>query len=173
MSQTSPRSGFILDADVLIDYCNSDTGILKLVSEHLGRICVPTPTLEEVRQLTPARCQELGLTLFEPEAEDLFKAANRYGVLSFQDHLCLILAKKHKWICVTNERLLHRRCEEAGIAVLRGLRLMVLLVEKDVLLAPEALAVAEQIRESNPRFITPEIVERFKKEIGLPPGESY
>jgi len=168
MSQTSLRSGFILDADVLIDYCNSDIGILGLVSEHLGRIYVPTPTLAEVRQITPARCRELGLTLFEPEVDDLLRAAGRYGPLSFQDHLCLILAKKHKWICVTNEKLLHRRCEEAGIPVLRGLRLMVSLVEKDVLLAREALAVAEQIRESNPRFITSEIVERFKEEIGLP-----
>ena len=38
----------ILDANILIDFCESDPTVLLLVSQHIGQVHVPLPT--RVRQ---------------------------------------------------------------------------------------------------------------------------
>ena len=38
----------LTDADVLIDYCESEIKILELVVQHIGRVVVLAPVLDEV-----------------------------------------------------------------------------------------------------------------------------
>ncbi len=47
---------------------------------------------------------EFGIKLVEPELKHVLLAAVEKGPLSFQDKLCLILAKENGWACVTNDK---------------------------------------------------------------------
>ena len=42
------RTVLLADADVLIDYRESELGILELVARHVSRVAVLTPVLSEV-----------------------------------------------------------------------------------------------------------------------------
>jgi hypothetical protein len=43
----------ILDACVLIDFCDADASVLPIISRALGEICVASTVLAEVAQLGP------------------------------------------------------------------------------------------------------------------------
>jgi hypothetical protein len=157
----------IVDANVLIDYANSDPGVLKLVTSHIAPIHVPAVVLDEVEQLSLEDCSDLGILVIEEPLDLLLAAAEKRGALSFEDHVCLLLAKQRAWTCVSNDKPLHRACTDEEAPVMWGLRLMVELVEAEQLSKEEALDIAEAIRQSNPRHITAEIIEEFKKKTGF------
>ncbi len=48
------RTVLLADADVLIDYRESESGILELVAVHVGLVAVLTPVLAEVRGVRAA-----------------------------------------------------------------------------------------------------------------------
>lgn len=155
----------ILDADVLIDYANSELRVLGLAARHLGPVHIAKPLLAEVEQLSESDCAALGLNLVEPTLEQLLEAGSQRGPLSFADRLCLILARDQGFICVSNDRRLRKECSTEGIRVLWGLELMVELVRLDRLHADKALRIAKAIHESNPRHISPGIIARFEQRI--------
>jgi predicted nucleic acid-binding protein len=159
----------IVDANVLIDYCKSDLSILALCSNHLGPIYVPSVVLDEVEQLDLQTCENLGLIHVEEPLAVLLTASEQSGGLSFQDHICLALAKENGWVCVTNEKLLRNTCQREGVKTLRGLRLMIELVTGGFLTAAQADEIAAAIQQSNPRHITDTILQRFRQEIGIGP----
>ncbi len=159
MSESS-RS-FVVDASVLIDYAETDVGILSLVGRHLGALYVPRPVFEEVRQLTEADCDRLGLRIESPTTEQLIEAGAGGGPLSFQDWLCLITARDKTAVCVTNEKPMRRACEAAGVSVSWGLELMLQLIQAGHIRVSSAVRVAESIHRINP-FITRSIVDRFR-----------
>jgi len=156
-----PRS-LVLDANVLIDYALSEPSVLGLAARHLGPVLVPFPVLEEVDQLSEEDCTGLGLTVVEPTADEMLAAAAAGGRLSFQDHLCFLLARKDGATCVTNDSRLRRECTGSGIEVLWGLEVMADLVETHALETEFALATARAIHEANPRHITNGILNRFE-----------
>lgn len=155
----------VVDANVLIDYVGSNLSILGLVAELVGPIYVPRPILEEVGGLDEAGCARLGIRLAEASTDQLLEAGAGRGRLSFSDRLCLILARDRSWTCVTNDRALRKACGEISIPVLWGLELMLELVSLRRLTAEAALDVAAAIHRSNPRHITPEILERFERKV--------
>ena len=163
MRPPPPAQLLMIDANVLIDYALADPSILALVARHIGPLHVPRPILAEVEQLDDAACVRLGLTILEPELDDLTAAASRRGALSFEDHLCLLAAQRGGFTCVTNDKTLRRECEGAGVSILWGLQLMVQLVERRELSAEAALSTATAIHRENPRHITAEILARFTK----------
>jgi hypothetical protein len=59
----------------------------------VGEVYVATPVLEEVREIDAAMAVSLGIKLFEPSLEILAQAASVRGRLSFQDRVCLLVAK--------------------------------------------------------------------------------
>ena len=72
------RSGpivLLVDADVLIDYRNSDMEVLKLVGRHVGRVAVLAPVLDEVRGVTRADCRRAAITVVEVATDRLLSAA--------------------------------------------------------------------------------------------------
>lgn len=161
MSGASPGKCLILDANVLIDYARSNLSILTLVSRHIGQVIIPAPILEEVTDLSERRCRESGLQVVIPSLELIIEAAESRGRLSEGDHLCLLMAREAGHACVTNDVRLRKECVQQGVQQLWGLELMVALNRFGKLSTAAAEQVAKQIHESNPRFITREILIRF------------
>jgi len=78
-----------------------------------------------------AKCDRLGLHVFEPELEQLTAAGKNVApALSYYDHLCLLVAKLGGWTCVTNDGKLRRDSVRGSrrCRVLWGLEPMIALV---------------------------------------------
>jgi rRNA-processing protein FCF1 len=161
----SPARHFIMDANVLIDYCKSDKSILSLIANHVASVHLASPVLDEVKQLNIEEVQRLNLDLVEPETDQVIEAGSRGGPLSFQDHLCLILAELNGWTCVTNDGRLRKECRALGIETIRGLEPLILLNEGGKISCQTALNYARKIQETNPRYITDQILQRFKSRL--------
>lgn len=161
------RNLLILDANILIDFCQCDRVILKLVCRYVGQIYLATPVLNEVNQINEGDCLELGIKLVEPELEHVLLAAGNKGPLSFQDNLCLILAKENGWACVTNDKPLRKRCKDQGITIIWGVELICILVEAGGLPADDASDIILKMQEINPKYITANIVKQAFKRLGF------
>ena len=151
----------LTDADVLIDYRESEIKILELVVQHMGRVVVLAPVLDEVQGVTPAQCAQLGIEVVEVETEQLVRASEVESRVSFNDRLCLVACREEGWTCVTNDGALRRLCERHGVATRFGLGLMVDLVAVGALTRRRAMAVARQIQASNPLHINERVLARF------------
>ena len=151
----------LTDADVLIDYRESEIKILELVVQHIGRVVVLAPVLDEVQGVTPTQCSQLGIEVVEVETEQLVRASEVESRVSFNDRLCLVACREEGWTCVTNDGALRRLCERHGVATRFGLGLMVDLVAVGALTRRRAMAVARQIQASNPLHINERVLARF------------
>ena len=158
-----------MDANVLIDFCEADRTVLRLVSEHIGPVHVPLPIIREEVQdlLADDDHAELGIVPIEPTLEAATEAAGKRAGLSFHDQLCLVLARDNGWTCVTNDGRLRRECEAEKIPVLWGLETIALLVDAQVLPVVEAERLGRAIQRSNPRFITDKVMKGFIERIGV------
>ena len=156
----------LADADVLIDYRESELAILELVAQHLGRLAVLSSVLDEVRDVTPTQCARLGIEIIEVETERMLRATEVESSVSFNDRLCLIVCREEGWTCVTNDGALRRLCERHGVETRFGLGLMVDLVEAGVLTRRRAVAVARRIQASNPLHINDRVLNRFLDILG-------
>ncbi|MYK41343.1 MAG: PIN domain-containing protein [Gemmatimonadetes bacterium] len=156
----------LTDADVLIDYRESEIKILELVVQHMGRVVVLAPVLDEVQGVTPAQCAQLGIEVVEVETEQLVRASEVESRVSFNDRLCLVACREEGWRCVTNDGALRRLCERHGVATRFGLGLMVDLVAAGALTRRRAMAVARQIQASNPLHINERVIQRFSEALG-------
>ncbi len=156
----------LADADVLIDYRDSEIKILELVVQHIGRVVVLAPVLDEVQGVTPTQCAQLGIEVVEVETEQLVRATEVESRVSFNDRLCLVACREEGWTCVTNDGALRRLCERHGVATRFGLGLMVDLVAGGALTRRRAMAVARQIQASNPLHINERVIQRFVEALG-------
>ncbi len=154
------------DANVLIDYRDSDLSILTLVVQHVAPVHVLRDVVDEVGDVSLVRCRELGLTVIEVEPEELLKIAGLPRRLSRRDRLSFHVCHENDWICVTNDRPLRRICVEHSVRVCWGLELMLELVSVGVLSPSRALGTARRIRENNPHHISEAILERFVSRLG-------
>src|SRR5258708_7766776 len=147
--------GLLMDASVLIDFCETDTSVLKLVSDHIGRVHVPTPVLiEEVERVRRKDWSALGIVPVDPPLETALLAAQGRPGLSFYDMLCLLVARDNGWTCVTNDARLRRECAAENVPVLWGLELIALLAESGALTQAAATEVGRAIQEANHPVIT-------------------
>lgn len=161
---TKKRHFLILDANILIDFCKCDRTIIKLICTYVGQIYLATPVLSEINEIDEDACVELGIILVEPKLEHVMLAAEKKGPLSFQDNLCLILAKEYGWTCVTNDKPLRQKCELEGVPLIWGIELICILVESGGLPVEHAKDVILEIQKINPKYITDNIVEKaFKR----------
>lgn len=156
----------LVDACVLIDFAKADSSVLTLTSRHVGQVHVATPVFEEAKDIDPAMAASLGIKLVEPSFNILVQAAAVRGRLSFQDRLCLLVAKAHGYVCVSNDKQLRASCEAEGVAVMWGFEVLALLVEARALPPADAKDLAEKIAASN-RRIGPSVLTRFFKRIGV------
>ena len=154
-------SVLLADADVLIDYLQSEFAVLSLVVEHVGHVVVLEQVLDEVRGLTAAQCSRSGIEIVAAETERMFQAAAVESNVSFNDRLCLVMCREERWTCVTNDGALRRLCLVHGVETRYGLGLMVDLVAAGVLTRRHAVSIARQIQASNPFHINERVLERF------------
>ena len=89
MRSGGPRL-LILDACVLIDFCEADASVLEIFARNLGTIHVPSTILDEVEQLDESKAASLGLIVVEPSLAQLMSSAVKRGRLSAADHLCIV-----------------------------------------------------------------------------------
>ncbi len=153
----------LADADVLIDYRESELAILNLVVQHLGQVAVVPSVLEEVRGVTAAQCAHLGIEIIEVSTALMLQAAQVESSVSFSDRLCLVVCREEEWICVTNDGALRRLCERHGVETRFGLGLMVDLVAVGALTRRRAMAVARRMQASNPLHINDRVLTRFSE----------
>jgi len=153
-------SAVISDANVLIDYVLANRSILELATKELCQIYVPIPVFREVRQLSEAEAKRLGLTLLEPTLEQLQMALAPLPGVSFQDRLCLNVAKENSWVCMTNDGKLRKQCQIDGVRIVWGFDLMLELNKRGLLSKREASKTAQTIHDGNLR-ITQRTVDRF------------
>jgi rRNA-processing protein FCF1 len=151
----------IVDACVLIDFAKTDPSLLRLIVDHVGPIHVPTPVLAEVKQLDASMATTLGLRMVDPDFDTAARAATLGGALSFEDRLCLIVAKASGWTCVSNDGRLRRTCEREGVPTLWGLELLLRLFDAGGLPKDQAEEAAEAIHCSNPRYVTKKVLQLF------------
>lgn len=149
------------DANVLIDYLDSDPAILGLVSEHIGPVYVLREVLAEADGMTLAKCRELSITVHQLETEQFLEAVSVSTRLSYEDRLCFLACRDNGWVCVSNDKPLRTTCQDNGISVRWGLELMIELVHAGGISPARATRVAEKIRENNPLHITKAIIARF------------
>jgi predicted nucleic acid-binding protein len=159
MRQQAPRV-LIVDACVLIDYCDADPSVLRVISRSVGEIRVASPVLAEVDGLDESAATALGLVVVEPSFAMFANAASKRGGLSVRDHLCLLLAKEEGLTCVSNDKALRNACKREGISVLWGLEMMGLAVEAGALPPSAATEIAHRIGEVNPT-IGAALIKRF------------
>jgi len=156
----------IMDACVLIDFIRADRSLLELIVNYVGPVHVIGLIVDEVREIeTEEELIELGLEIVEADMEDAFIAAGGPGPLSFQDRLCLLTAKRHGFTCVTNDKRLRKECEEESVPILWGLRLLIELQKRGGISGAAAWEIARRIHKNNPKHISVEILERFKKSL--------
>lgn len=145
---------------------------LILLNRYVGKVHVLPEIVREVKGLAIEDCERYGFVIVEAMPEQKITAEIEKSMrLSFQDHLCRIVAASSNFVCVTNDKELLKECEKDGVVTLRGLKLMEIIVNKGGMSGHDAVAIAEQIQKTNPH-ITQKIVEIFKKNIRAVMGES-
>ena len=159
-------TGLIADADVLIDYVQGDKAVLALISRHVAALHVASPVLEEVHELSASEAQQLGIVIVEPTLIQVLEAAGGEGSTSFQDRLCLILARDSGWVVFSNDNALRSACSNVNIPCLWGMEAMAILVDQNYLTGKRAMSVTLKMARSN-TFITQSVLDRFRRRIGL------
>ncbi|MBN1548488.1 MAG: hypothetical protein JW902_17695 [Syntrophaceae bacterium] len=161
-SRLASRKLMIMDACVLIDFIKAERAVLELVVKYVGPLHVTSPVVDEVSEIDGENeLAELGLIIVEPEIEDAYNAGGQSGPLSFEDWLCFLTAKRYGYTCVTNDKNLRKLCKQEGIPLLWGLELLIELHKAGGIPAGDAEIIAKEIRRSNPKHITAEIISRF------------
>lgn len=154
---------FIVDANVLIDFLAADLELLKLVS--VQQVYVASAVVDEVKGLTDAKCAAHGLQIVHGTLAQQREAANHANGLTFEDRLCLILARDAGWACVTNDGALRTACTDAGVNVVWGLELVLKLVAARGATKQRARSTARAIHASNPFHITAKIIAAFEEKL--------
>jgi predicted nucleic acid-binding protein len=156
----------IVDANVLIDFCQTDPSVLALVVRHVAVVNVAEPVLDEVDQLDRMAAEALGIRVVTPDFACFTRAAQlaQRSPLQFQDWLCLLLAEAQGWICVTNDKRLRAECQQREVATLWGLELLLRLVEQGALPADSAVDIAEAIHGTN-RRVPRKVIDAFIRQV--------
>lgn len=157
------KKTIVFDANVLIDLVNCEKGLLPLLSEEYN-IVVPDLILNEVNGLDKREAEQYGLLVKETSVEMIEKSRKRLAGCSFQDSLCFHLARENKWICATNDKRLGRECRNAHVEVIRSFRMLIELVEGNIIHEQKAVAIAKKIVEINPQ-LTDGVLEDFIKKL--------
>ncbi len=166
MTEFPIQKRLLLDANILIDYAKADINLLDCFCKFIGELNVITTILNEVRDISDRNeLTKLGVQILEPEPEDLAQIGTQRGKLSFQDHLCLVVAKREEFIFVTNDKELRSECEANGIEVMWGLELLLELYRAEGITESAAQEIAEKIRKCNPLHINKMVINDFKTKL--------
>lgn len=109
-----------------------------------------TPELD-ARDLTKSDCDTHGIEIVSTTNEQRAEAAsvNAQTVLSVYDALNWIVARDMHLTLVTNDRPLWERAQRTGVPFLRGLRLLIILVERHKMEVEDARRIGQEIVVNN------------------------
>ena len=153
------KGPIVCDANILIDYRIAGTAILKALGEY-AEIIVPDVILDEARHLDREETESAGIGIYPVPIEMIADASNTLPGCSMEDTICYLLAKKNRWTCATNDKKLRRECLDNGVHIIRGLALLIELVEHRHLTKKQAAEAVKKIADAN-REITDEILTEF------------
>ena len=159
------KPALLADANVLIDYRNTDLAILALVNDRVGPLAVVESVFQEVRRVSATDLEQLGIEIIETSEAQKDRAAAIDFAVSFNDRLAFVVCLDEGRICVTNDKDLQRLCEARGVQTRFGLRLLLDLVAVGAIDHTRAASVARKIQATNSRFINERVVERFLEEL--------
>ncbi|MBN2863891.1 MAG: hypothetical protein JXN62_12050 [Bacteroidales bacterium] len=148
----------ICDANVLIDYVLSDEDVLREIALYWKDLLVPDCILQEVSQLTLERAEALGITILATPLKDIKKLKG----LSLEDSTCLYYVESLSAVCISNDTVLRKYCQDKGYTVIWGLEMLLLLIKEKKITKARGLDVASKIHECNPE-ITSDILKSFVK----------
>jgi len=153
----------LLDACVIIDYLNAEPMLFEWISLYFGQPYVVSDVYKEVH---PKKTSEsLGLIVLEPDEEDVKEAHALPGKPSPQDNLCYLTAKRHGFICVTNDKSLRNRCKQDQVPTLWGLELISELKHAGGIEPEDAISIAKLIKQNNPEWYPPKIIQNFENKL--------
>lgn len=124
--------------------------------------------LEEVDGMTDLDCKRWGIEVITEDMESLLRASERIAGLSFRDMLCLLTCKKHGYVCVTNDRVLQKKCKAHGVTTMFGLKLMIDLANLGAVSCEFATAIALKMQESSPQHINDQVIAAFRQDLPDP-----
>lgn len=161
MAENEHQTLILTDANILIDYLDTDIEVLALASKYLSPIVVPDVVLQEVHSHRRQEIVEAGIIVIETPLSLLSSGAEVSRRLSTQDRVCLEMASANGWICATNDKVLRNACQARGVPLVWGLELMVGLVDRGVLPRRKARYVGRKRHKANPRSITDSVFRDF------------
>ena len=165
MVRLNPRNdeGFLLDANVLIDFQYVDLGILTLIAATVGPLYVIQPVIDEVDGVTARDLTRNGVTVLQVTTEDILSVSDRRRSLSLQDALCVLESERRQLSCVTNDNAMRQACRDRKVDPIRGLQLLLFLVNEGGMKRARAYRHAREMRRGNPLHITEAILSRFRE----------
>lgn len=146
----------IIDAGALLDLIEVRSSIVQIAASHLGPLQVPAPALERTAVLDEKECNRLGITIFECTIEQILEAGQRRAGTSFEDRICLIVARDRHWTLITNDTAQRKTCYRDGVLVINALDLILRLQRALHLSVQDAIRAANTLHEVNPRQIKKE-----------------
>jgi len=164
--KTTPQetTGCILDASVALDYHGTgNLSVLGMYSAYVQRLCVTDFTPEEdARELTREDCDTHGIEIIVTTNQQRAEAAfmNSQSVLSMYDALNWVVARDLGLTLITNDKPLWEKAHHTGVPFLRGLRLLVILVEQRRLGIEAARRIGRQIVTKN-GYLPNQILQHF------------
>jgi hypothetical protein len=161
-----PERVLLCDANVLIDFCEVDKGILTMVAAHICRVAVLTTTLDMVKPLSAKSCRELKVEVLEPSMEDLVTVgANPTPGLAFDDRVMVHVVLQEGYTCVSNDVKARKYLEGKGSTPLWGLDLLLELVGCEALQARRARAAVRALAGISPTHYGPAVLELFEERL--------
>lgn len=152
---TSDEKISVIDANVLIDFCNTDTSPLYLFSKYISSLIIPLQVFEEVNQLSSNKAKRLLIEIYEPTDDQVFESLDlhlQYKSNTIPDFLSYVFAKDNECDLITNDTRLLKYCHNTQVNTKRGLRLLLDLFEKNYLSKADAKIMAKNIVDSNPQM---------------------
>lgn len=104
------------DPSVLIDYRDACLWALTLFSLRVAPIYAVRQVLSLV-EIQADECAELAIGIIDPDTSALVEAGQLSFSLGFEESLCCLACRAFHYTCVTNDCVLARYCNAAGITV--------------------------------------------------------
>lgn len=164
---TIPPAMLIADADVLVNYHESEFGVLELIKRHIGNVAVLEPVFHETGDVTPGQCEQVGVDIVPTETAWLMQAAETSTHVSFNGYLCLLACMDKNWTCVTNDGPLRRLCIRRGVATQYSIGPVEDMVAAGALGPRRAIAIAQRMQGLHPFHANERAIARFMAELTM------
>lgn len=161
--------GLILDATALIDFCWLNEW--EWLKQQYSPLFIAQEVLDSDRLEQPTR--KAAIQYLEPlalDTEEMFSTFMQFRVraplLSEADRSTLALARHRFLLCVSDDSLIIKTCQDYGITYIRMLRLLSQIVHTGHKIAEEVMDMADTLVEERGKWIASAILPDWKRSLG-------